>query len=70
MLCVRKVQRYGGSLGIGLPDHAVELLGIAKGDLVAVGVIGDQIVVRKLETAGLLRPGELQFPRPGFVQRR
>jgi len=47
---IRKVQRYGNSLGIILPPEFLSRMGVQRGDWVVMSFEGKEVKIRKLDT--------------------
>jgi len=52
---IRKVQRYGNSLGVIIPPEYLIRMGVNRGDWVVMTFEGREVRIRKLETDRILK---------------
>jgi len=52
---IRKVQRYGNSLGVIIPPEYLTRMGVSRGDWVVMTFEGKEVRIRKLETDRILK---------------
>jgi len=55
---LRKIQRYGNSLGVIIPVEYLMRMGVNRGDWVVMTFEGKEVRIRKLETDRILKGGE------------